>query len=90
MKKLITSLMVATLIAAPIGCGGGPGSSGGNPGGDGTTVKDGKKTKASGSDADPDTGKVHSTKDILDEMGPGGKADPDAPAAAPAPAEKKK
>jgi len=88
MKKLITSLMVAALIAAPIGCGGGPGSSGENPGGDGTTVDSGKKTKASGSDADPETGKVHSEKDILDEMGPGGDADPDAPA--PPPAEKKK
>ena len=88
MKKLITSLMVATLIAAPIGCGGGPGSSGENPGGDGATVKDGMTTKASGSDADPTTGKVHSTKDILDEMGPGGEADPDA--IAPPPAQKKK
>lgn len=88
MKKLITSLMVAALIATPIGCGGGPGSSGENPGGDGATVDDGKTTKASGSDADPATGKVHSTKDILDEMGPGGEADPDA--IAPPPAQKKK
>ena len=79
MKKLITSLMVAALMAAPIGCGGGPGSSGENPKGDGAPLPSGGETKASDSDADPKTGKVHSAKDILDEMGPGGEADPDAP-----------
>lgn len=78
MKTLITFLMIAALMAAPIGCGGGPGSSGENPGGDGMPISDGT-TKASDSDADPETGKVHSNKDILDEMGPGGEADPLAP-----------
>jgi len=89
MKKLITSLVVAALVAAPIGCGGGPGSSGDNPKGAGAPVTDGAQTKASGSDADPKTGKVHSTEDILDEMGPGGEADPDAPAKPAAEAKKK-
>ena len=78
MKNLITFLVVAVLMAAPIGCGGGPGSSGENPGGDGNPISGGE-TKASDSDADPETGKVHSAKDILDEMGPGGEADPLAP-----------
>lgn len=80
MKKFITALMVAALVAAPIGCGGGPGSQG-SPGGDGTPVDSASKgpggeTKASPSDADPKTGKVHSDADILKEMGEGGAADP--------------
>ena len=85
MKKFITTLMVAALVAAPIGCGGGPGSSGSNPTGDGTPIDSsakgpGGETKASPSDADPKTGKVHSAADILKEMGEGGAADPAAAA----------
>ena len=86
MKKFTMWLMVALLAVAPIGCGpGSAGSSGENPGGDGTTV---------GTDdveAPADGKKAKSNKDILDEMGPGGPADPDgAAAAAPAPADAKK
>ena len=85
MKKFITTLMVAALVAAPIGCGGGPGSTGSNPAGDGTPIDSATKgpggdTKASPSDADPKTGKVHSDADILKEMGEGGAADPAAAA----------
>jgi len=81
MKKLITSLMVAVLVAAPIGCGGGPGSSGENPGGDGMpisseTVGPGGETKKAPGDADPKTGEVTSDADILKLQGEGGEADP--------------
>jgi hypothetical protein len=76
MKKLITFLVVAALMVAPIGCGGGPGSSGDNPSGDGTPVETGGKTKAAPGDADPKTGKVMSDADILKNMGEGGSADP--------------
>ena len=81
MKKLMTSLMVAALMAAPIGCGGGPGSSGDNPGGDGTPISSGDmgpggETKKSPGDADPKTGKVTSEADILKLQGEGGEADP--------------
>ena len=80
MKKLITFLVVAVLMAAPIGCGGGPGSSGENPGGDGTPISTGDAKKAAPGDADPKTGKVMSNADILKEMGEGGAADPAAAA----------
>ena len=81
MKKLMTSLMVAALMAAPIGCGGGPGSSGENPGGDGTPLESGDlgpggQTKKSPADGDPNTGEVTSDADILKLQGEGGEADP--------------
>ena len=81
MKKLMTSLMVAALMAAPIGCGGGPGSTGENPGGDGTPLQStdlgpGGETKKSPADGDPKTGEVTTEADILKLQGEGGEADP--------------
>jgi len=81
MKKLMTSLMVAALMAAPIGCGGGPGSTGGNPGGDGTPLQSedvgpGGQTKKSPAAGDPKTGKVTTDADVLKLQGEGGDADP--------------
>jgi len=85
MKKFTMWLMVALLAVAPIGCGPGTaGSSGDNPSGDGTTVGEDEVKTPAGE-------KAKSNKNILDEMGPGGPADPDgAAAAAPAPADAKK
>jgi hypothetical protein len=84
MKKLMTSLMVAALMAAPIGCGGGPGSSGDNPGGDGTPISTGDvgpggETKKSPAEGDPKTGEVTTDADVLKLQGEGGEADPLAP-----------
>ncbi len=77
MKKLTMWLMIAVLAVSPIGCGSGPGTSGENPKGEGMPVGTSDASDSGGE-------KVKSDKDILDEMGPGGEADPDAPAAAPA------
>ena len=81
MKKLMTSLMVAALMAAPIGCGGGPGSTGENPGGDGMPLEAGNlgpggQAKKAPADGDPKTGEVTSDADILKLQGEGGEADP--------------
>ena len=77
MKKLTMWLMIAVLSVSPIGCGSGPGTSGENPKGEGAPVGTSESEVPAGEQA-------KSTTDILDEMGPGGEADPDAPAAAPA------
>ena len=71
MKKLITSLVVAALMAAPIGCDSdsesGGGTGGVTPGAD----------KAAPPDSDKD-GATRSEDDIQKLQGPGGEADPDA------------
>ena len=71
MKKLITSLVVAALMAAPIGCGS-DSESGGSTGG----VTPGAD-KAAPPDSDED-GTTRSEDDIQRLQGPGGEADPDA------------
>ena len=77
MKNLITSLMVAALMAAPIGCDSAPESDGsGGSGGSGASTTTDKDAAA---DVDPETGKTLSEADIMQIQGPGGEADPDAP-----------
>ncbi len=73
MKKLITSLMVAALIAAPIGCDSEP-ESGGGTGGTPATTDD----RDAPADVDQKTGKALSEADVMKIQGPGGEADPDA------------
>ena len=73
MKKLITSLVVAALVAAPIGCDSEP-ESGGGTGGVMPTSTDSKNAPA---DTDED-GTTRTEEDIQKLQGPGGEADPDA------------
>ena len=72
MKNLITSLVVAALMAAPIGCDSEPES-----GGTGGVMP---ANSAAGKGAPPDTGadgKANTEADIQKLQGPGGEADPD-------------
>jgi hypothetical protein len=73
MKNLITSLMVAALMVAPIGCDSEP-ESGGSTGG----MPSSAASKDAPADVDPDTGKALSEADVMKIQGPGGDADPDA------------
>jgi hypothetical protein len=74
MKKLITSLVVAALLAVPIGCDSEPES--GGTGGAMPSAADGKDAPA---DVDPETGKARTEAEVMKIQGPGGEADPDAP-----------
>ena len=74
MKNLITSLMVAALMAAPIGCDSAPESDGSGGSRASTTTE-----KDAAPDVDPETGKTLSEADIMQIQGPGGEADPGAP-----------
>ena len=72
MKNLITSLVVAALMAAPIGCDSEPESKGTG----GVMPANSGASKAAPADAGKD-GKVNTEADIQALQGPGGEADPD-------------
>ena len=72
MKNLITSLVVAALMAAPIGCDSEPESEGTG----GVMPANSAESKGTPEDAGKD-GKVNTEADIQSLQGPGGEADPD-------------
>ncbi len=73
MKKLITSLVVAALMVAPIGCDSGSDSGGGTGG----VMPPSTDSKNAAPDSDAD-GTTRTEDDIQRLQGPGGEADPDA------------